>query len=123
MWTWIQFKNVLWFRRGLPPKARDFNWHNVIGFWIGVPLAIVVAGAVPISYPWASNLVYRMAGDTPPPAAAAAPPRARPSSNRSVCQRRIDAAWSAAAAAGAGVAHDDDAARDVREGADRAHRR
>ena len=33
VWTWIQFKNVLWFRSGLPPKARDFNWHNVIGFW------------------------------------------------------------------------------------------
>jgi uncharacterized iron-regulated membrane protein len=26
-------RNVLWFRRGLPGKARDFNWHNVIGFW------------------------------------------------------------------------------------------
>src|SRR5689334_20745342 len=31
LWTWIQFKNVLWFRRRLAPKARDFNWHNVIG--------------------------------------------------------------------------------------------
>ena len=69
VWTWIQFKNVLWFRGGLAPKARDFNWHNVIGVWSAVPLAIVVAGAVPISYPWASNLVYRIAGDTPPPAA------------------------------------------------------
>ena len=33
VWTWIQFKNVMWFRRGLAPKARDFNWHNVIGIW------------------------------------------------------------------------------------------
>src|SRR4029453_10537271 len=31
VWTWIQFKNVLWLRGGLAPKARDFNWHNVIG--------------------------------------------------------------------------------------------
>ena len=31
--TWAQFKNILWFRRGLSGKARDFNWHNVIGFW------------------------------------------------------------------------------------------
>ena len=68
VWKWIQFKNVLWFRGGLAPKARDFNWHNVIGFWSAVPLAIVVAGAVPISYPWASNLVYRIVGDTPPAA-------------------------------------------------------
>ena len=79
VWTWIQFKNVLWFRRGLPGKARDFNWHNVIGFWSAVPLAVVVAGAVPISYPWASNLVYRLVGETPPAAPArpaAGPPRA-----------------------------------------------
>jgi uncharacterized iron-regulated membrane protein len=73
IWSWIQFKNVLWLRGGLAPKARDFNWHNVIGIWSAIPLAIVVAGAVPISYPWASNLVYRIAGDQPPtPAAPAA---------------------------------------------------
>jgi uncharacterized iron-regulated membrane protein len=66
VWTWIQFKNVLWFRGGLAPKARDFNWHNVIGIWSAIPLAIVVAGAVPISYPWASNLVYRIVGEAPP---------------------------------------------------------
>jgi uncharacterized iron-regulated membrane protein len=66
IWTWLQFKQVLWFRRGLPGKARDFNWHNVIGIWSAIPLAIVVAGAVPISYPWASNLVYRLVGEEPP---------------------------------------------------------
>jgi uncharacterized iron-regulated membrane protein len=66
VWTWLQFKQVLWFRRGLLGKARDFNWHNAIGIWSAIPLAIVVAGAVPISYPWASNLVYRMVGEEPP---------------------------------------------------------
>lgn len=64
--SWVQVRQVLWFRRGLAPKARDFNWHNVIGIWSAVPLALVVAGAVPISYGWAGNLVYRLAGDTPP---------------------------------------------------------
>jgi uncharacterized iron-regulated membrane protein len=73
LWTWIQFKNVLWFRGGLAPKARDFNWHNVVGIWSAIPLAIVIAGALPISYPWASNLVYRIVGDTPP-----APPSQQP---------------------------------------------
>lgn len=77
IWTWLQFKNVLWFRGGLPGKARDFNWHNVIGFWSALPLAVVVAGAVPISYPWASNLVYRIVGEEPPapPQRPAGPPR------------------------------------------------
>ena len=75
VWTWIQFKNVMWFRGGLQAKARDFNWHNVIGIWTAIPLAVVVAGAVPISYPWASNLVYRIVGEEPP-APQGAPPGA-----------------------------------------------
>lgn len=66
--TRSQFRNVLWFRRGLPAKARDFNWHNVIGFWSVLPLFIIVLSATVISYPWASNLVYRLAGEQPPSA-------------------------------------------------------
>jgi len=65
-WTWWQVRNVIWFKRGLPGKARDFNWHNVIGFWSCAPLFIVVLSAVVISYTWAGNLVYRVVGETPP---------------------------------------------------------
>lgn len=65
-----QFRNILWFRRGLRPKARDFNWHNTIGFWSAIPLALVVYSGVVISYPWASNSVYRMVGEAPPAPAA-----------------------------------------------------
>jgi uncharacterized iron-regulated membrane protein len=65
-WAWRQLRNVTWFRRGLPGKARDFNWHNVIGFWSAVPLFVVVLSATVISYPWASNLVYRLVGEEPP---------------------------------------------------------
>lgn len=78
IWKRLQFRNVLWFRRGLASKARDFNWHNVIGVWSAIPLVVVVAGAVPISYPWASNLVYRLAGEEPPPPR----PRSGPSASR-----------------------------------------
>jgi uncharacterized iron-regulated membrane protein len=65
-WTWRQFRSVIWFRRGLRGKARDFNWHNAIGLWSAVPLFIVVLSGVVISYPWASDLVYRIAGEAPP---------------------------------------------------------
>ncbi len=65
-WNWKAVRNVTWFRRGLPSKARDFNWHNTIGFWSAVPLFIVVLSAVVISYTWAGNLVYRIVGETPP---------------------------------------------------------
>lgn len=65
-WSRRAVRNVVFFRRGLSAKARDFNWHNVIGFWSAVPLAIVVASAVMISYSWGTDLVYRIAGDAPP---------------------------------------------------------
>jgi uncharacterized iron-regulated membrane protein len=69
MWwprKWEQVGSVIWFRRGLPGKARDFNWHNVIGIWSSIPLFIVVISATVISYAWASNLAYRVVGESPP---------------------------------------------------------
>ncbi|HVF27688.1 MAG TPA: PepSY-associated TM helix domain-containing protein [Pyrinomonadaceae bacterium] len=65
-WTRKQVRSVAWFKRGLSGKARDFNWHNVIGLWTVVPLFVVVLAAVPISYTWASNLVYSIVGEEPP---------------------------------------------------------
>jgi uncharacterized iron-regulated membrane protein len=65
-WTWQSVKAVLFFRGGLSGKAREFNWHNVIGLWCCVPLFVVVACAVVMSYPWANNLVYRVSGNEPP---------------------------------------------------------
>jgi uncharacterized iron-regulated membrane protein len=68
--NWRTVRAVALFRTGLPGKARDFNWHNVIGIWSAVPLAIVVATATPISFPWANALVYRIVGEEPPAPAA-----------------------------------------------------
>ena len=65
-WNWSLIRNVTWFRRGLPGKARDFNWHNVIGIWCVTPLFLIVLSGVVMSYPWANNLVYRLVGETPP---------------------------------------------------------
>ncbi len=65
-WTWRQLRNVTWFRRGLPGKAREFNWHNTIGFWSCIPLFVIVISGVVMSYPWANALVYRAAGEEPP---------------------------------------------------------
>jgi uncharacterized iron-regulated membrane protein len=65
-WSWRQIRQVMWFRKGLRSRARDFNWHNTIGFWCGVPLFVVVLSATVISYRWSSDLVYRIAGEEPP---------------------------------------------------------
>ena len=61
------WRHALWFRRGLTGRARDFNWHSVLGFWSAVPLAIIVAGGATISYQWAADLVHRLVGEAPPP--------------------------------------------------------
>jgi uncharacterized iron-regulated membrane protein len=83
-WTRNSLRAVTWFRRGQKAKARDFNWHNVIGFWSAAPLFVVVLSGVVISYTWASNLVYRAAGEEPPaqqqrPAPAGGPGQQQPS--------------------------------------------
>ena len=65
-WAWQYIRPVLMFRGGLSGKARDFNWHNVIGFWSCVPLFFVVLTATLISYPWASNLLYTVTRSEPP---------------------------------------------------------
>ncbi len=67
VWNRASVAAVAFFRRSYgTTKARDFNWHNVIGIWSAVPLFIVVLSAVPISFPWASDLVYRAVGEEPP---------------------------------------------------------
>lgn len=67
-WRWLKVRQTLWFKRGYgTSKARDFNWHYVIGVWSAIPLFVIVLGALPISFPWANDLVYRIVGEEPPP--------------------------------------------------------
>jgi len=65
-WSWPAFRPITWFRPASSGKARDFNWHNVFGIWALIPLFLVVLTALPMSYPWANDLVYRMTGSEPP---------------------------------------------------------
>src|SRR5688572_16977528 len=67
-WTWAQVRSVVLFNTKAAGKARDFNWHNVIGVWSAIPLFIVVLSAFPISFPWANALMYRAVGEEPPAA-------------------------------------------------------
>ncbi|MBN8232555.1 PepSY domain-containing protein [Corallococcus macrosporus] len=67
-WTLRSMRPTLWFRRGLKGKARDFNWHNVIGFWSLPVLVVLTASGAVISYRWASNLIFTLTGNEPPAA-------------------------------------------------------
>lgn len=75
MFRWAAFKARLKLDARYPnAKARDFNWHHVIGFWTAIPLAVVVATATVFSYGWANDLVYWSAGEEPPVRGRRGPP-------------------------------------------------
>jgi uncharacterized iron-regulated membrane protein len=71
--TTQRLRGIVWFRPASTGRARDFNWHNTIGFWCLIPIVIMTASGAVISYPWASNLVYRLAGSPLPPSRVSAP--------------------------------------------------
>lgn len=76
-WRTKGLRRSLWFMKTDNGKARDWNWHNVIGFWSAPVLIVLTLTALPISYRWAGNLIYSMHGEEPPvrggPPAAAEP--------------------------------------------------
>jgi len=103
-WTQAAVRAVTLFNGRLSGKARDFNWHNVIGVWSCVPLFFVVITAMPISFPWANALLFRAVGEAPPrpgpPPAAREGAAARPREERrpaTVGFGGIDASWARAA--------------------------
>jgi uncharacterized iron-regulated membrane protein len=65
-WSVRHVSAITLFRGGLRGKARDFNWHNVIGFWCAPVLIVLTATGMVISYTWASNLVYTLTGSPRP---------------------------------------------------------
>ena len=92
--NWRAIKPVIWFRRGLQGKARNFNWHNTIGFWTSLLLIVFTLTATVISYQWASNLLYTLTGNDVPPAQSQG--GAQQTEKAYEFPARIDAAWAAA---------------------------
>ncbi|HQU91900.1 MAG TPA: PepSY-associated TM helix domain-containing protein [Pyrinomonadaceae bacterium] len=64
--VWKAIKPVIWFRSAQRGKARNFNWHNTIGFWTSLFLIVFTLTATVISYQWASNLLYTLTGNEVP---------------------------------------------------------
>ncbi len=58
--------NVLLFRRGLRGAWRDLNWHQVVGIWSALPLAVIAATGVTTSYPAVGDRVYPVVGGVVP---------------------------------------------------------
>jgi uncharacterized iron-regulated membrane protein len=99
--TRAAFGNLAFFRGGLRGRARDFNWHHVLGVWSFLPLVLIVFSGMVISFPWASALVYRALGDEPPK------PQNNERGNRQTRDGnsdQLDRLWSAAIANAASAA-------------------
>jgi uncharacterized iron-regulated membrane protein len=64
--TWQHFRPAVLFKPGATGKARDWNWHNVIGIWSLVPLLLVVTTGITLSYHWAESLFYTATGSPQP---------------------------------------------------------
>lgn len=72
-WSWRALRPIVWFRQNATAKARDFNWHNAIGFWTAPVLIILTLTAVPISFRWGGNLIYTLTRTPAPEAGGAGP--------------------------------------------------
>lgn len=66
-WARQHVSKSLLFRKNLEGRARDWNWHNVIGIWLAVPLLVISLTGVIMAYPWANDLLYRVTGSPVPP--------------------------------------------------------
>ena len=76
-WSAKHLRAALTPRWKVSGKARDFNWHTVIGFWSSLVLIVLTLTGVVISYQWAGNLVYTLTGNPVPQPQG--PPGAAPS--------------------------------------------
>ena len=92
--SWKTIKPVIWFRSGVSGRARNFNWHNTIGFWCSLFLIVFTLTATVISFQWASNLLYTLTGNEVPPTSSNPPQQEKPFEFPTA----IDAAWDTAIA-------------------------
>lgn len=65
-WSWKALKPLVVPSLCLRGKARDWNWHNSLGLLSAPILSILILTAVPISYRWGNDLLYRMVSEVPP---------------------------------------------------------
>jgi uncharacterized iron-regulated membrane protein len=67
VWTSAAVRAVVFFRGGLSGRAREFNWHNVIGVWSASVLIVLTFTALGISFPKTYDVIYSVTGIQRPP--------------------------------------------------------
>lgn len=87
---------VTLFRPGLGGRARDFNWHNVLGIWCAPVLLVLTLTGVIMSYQWATSLLYTLTGSEAPPPATARDGRRRGAPASLPAPASLDILWARA---------------------------
>lgn len=95
--TWRHLRPNVWFRATKSGRARDFNWHNTIGFWLSLVLIVLTVTGSVLSYQWAGNLLYRVTGNDIPPQGQG-PANTPPPEQTFILPENINSLWSVAQA-------------------------
>jgi uncharacterized iron-regulated membrane protein len=66
-WPRPKAKFLFKFTEGLKGRAKDWNQHNVLGFWASWLLLIITLTGLVMSYDWANRALFKLAGSPPPP--------------------------------------------------------
>jgi uncharacterized iron-regulated membrane protein len=67
VWRWRTIKGKIATQpKYVNAKVRDYNWHNAFSFWMLIPLFLISASGVMMSFPWANKLVYAAYGEEVP---------------------------------------------------------
>lgn len=82
------FSRIVWFQKDLKGKARDWNWHNVIGLWTWPFLIITTTTGLIMSYSWANDLLFQIADGEKP--AARAPRQSEGKGRPTVAPHNLD---------------------------------
>ena len=91
-WTRETVRRATLFDARLRGRARDFNWHNVVGIWCAPVLLVVTLTGLVMSYQWANNLLFTLTGnEAPPPAERPAPPAREAQGTNRPAPRRDEA--------------------------------
>jgi uncharacterized iron-regulated membrane protein len=62
-------------------RVRDYNWHNALGFWAAIPLALIIASGAFISFRWPGQYLDLALGNAAEKRAAAAALEAPPTAS------------------------------------------
>ncbi|MEQ1921332.1 MAG: PepSY-associated TM helix domain-containing protein [Pyrinomonadaceae bacterium] len=95
-WSLKHIRPNIVFRSTKSGRARDFNWHNTIGFWTSLVLIVLTMTAAVISYQWAGNLIYTLTGNEIPQQQQAPPPAAPQNDQAFVVPANLNDLWAKA---------------------------